>query len=278
MNKEYDKNVIDFNIDNEDSFLNMKAYEYYKGVMSFEVTYGNFSTELLGYLGNLNPQLLLYDNLRLSGNSMLRINESEEITYGNIDMQSLAGDIPCGSAQRCRIHDFKTKLIYQNNVLSLKNFALFLDKSTVSGMGVIDNGYVNLNFYVDSISPEKLCQYWSVDLYPDLNKWYCSNVKFGKINNLKFQIKGQMGNNLIYNDVSNYKVDAEVKDVAIKFHDNFDPVKIVNGKLSLHNNDFIITSDNSDFRGMVIKDANLKIENLNDANAVMKINGSSIEM
>ncbi|QLK58149.1 DUF3971 domain-containing protein [Ehrlichia ruminantium] len=276
MNKEYDKNIVDVNIDNGNSFLNMTAYEYYKGVMSFEVTYGNFSTEVLGYLGNLNSKFLLYDSLKLSGAAMLRISEHEEITYGNIDIQRLVGDIPCISMHRCRIHDLKTKLVYQNNVFSLKNFSLFLDQSTVFGMGVIDNGYVNLNFDVDSISPEKLCQYWSVDLYPDLNKWYCSNVKLGKIDNLKFQIKGQMGNSLIYNDVSNYKVDADVKNVAIKFHDNFDPVKIVSGKLLLHDNNFIVTSDNSDFRGMVIGDANLKIENLSDANAVMKITGTSI--
>ncbi|WP_196492733.1 AsmA-like C-terminal domain-containing protein [Ehrlichia ruminantium] len=276
MNKEYDKNVIDFNIDNDSSFLNMKAYEYYKGVMSFEVTYGNFSTELLGYLGNLGAQLSLYNDLKLSGSAMLRISEDEKITYGNIDIQNLVGDIPCNSVKKCHVHDFKTKLIYQNSVLFLKNFSLLLDQSAVSGMGVVDNEYVNLNFDIDSISPEKLCQYWSVDLYPDLNKWYCSNVKLGKINNVKFQIKGQRGNNPVYDDVSNYKIDAEVKNVTIAFHDSFDPVKIVSGKLSLLNDNFVMTSNNLDFKGMVIGNANLKIENLNDANAVMEISGSSV--
>ncbi|WDM85786.1 DUF3971 domain-containing protein [Ehrlichia sp. JZT12] len=275
MNRGYDKNTIDFDIENGDSFVNMRAYEHYRGIMSFEVSYGNFSTKILGYLGNLNAQLPLYDGLNFSGDAVLRINEYNAVAYGDINIQHLNGTLPCASSEQCYIHSFKTRLIYQNGILSVKSFSLLLDQSKVTAIGVVDNEDINLSFDFDAVSPEKLCDYWFTSLYPDLKGWYCSNITGGEVSNIKLQIKGKWKDTLISNNLSNYNISADIENVSIKFNDNFSPVKIIHGKLLLHDNSFIITSDNLNFKGMMIQNGNLKIENLQDENAVMIIDGIS---
>ncbi|ABD45203.1 hypothetical protein ECHHL_0220 [Ehrlichia chaffeensis str. Heartland] len=276
MNKGYDKNTIDFNVENDNSFISMTVHEHYKGIMSFEISYGNFNTKVLGYLGNLNAKLPLYDNLNFSGDIVLRIDEHDEITYGDVNIQRIKGVVPCVSSRKCYIHDFRTRLVYQNDILSVKNFFLLLDQSKIVATGMIDNENVDLTFNFDVIFPKTLCDYWFVNLYPDLNRWYCTNVTDGKITDLKLQIKGKRDGMFIYNDLSNYNVSANIENVSIKFNHNFDPVRIVHGKLYLRDNQFIITSDNSDFKGVVIQDGILKIDNLKDENAVMTISGSSV--
>ncbi|RZB12455.1 DUF3971 domain-containing protein [Ehrlichia minasensis] len=276
INKGYDKNTIDFNLENDNSFVSMTVHEHYKGVMSLEMSYGNFSTKILGYLGNLNTQLPLYENLNFSGDVVLKIDEYDKITYGNVNVQSIKGVIPCVSSHKCYVHDFRTKLVYQNDILSVKNFFVLLDQSKIVANGVIDDENVSLNFNIDAVSPEVLCNYWVTNLYPDLNHWYCTNVKEGKISDLKLQIKGKWDNIFLYNDFSSYNVNADIKNVSIKFNDNFDPVRIVHGKLYLHDNKFVITSNDSSFKEMVVKDGILAIEDLRDTNAVMNISGNSV--
>ncbi|MGN7618700.1 MAG: YhdP family protein [Ehrlichia sp.] len=276
MNKGYDKNTIDVNIENDNSFISMKAYEHYKGVMSFEMSYGNFDTKILGYLGNLNARLPLYENLNFSGDAILKINEDSDIAYGDVNIQSLKGAIPCVSSNQCYIHDLKTRLIYQNGILSVKNFSLLVDQSNITATGAVESEDVNLRFNFDVISPEKLCDYWFVSLYPDLNKWYCNNVTGEEISDIKLQIKGKWRNAFIHNDLSGYNVSANITNVSIKFSDSFDPVKIVQGKLLLYDNNFVITSDNSNFKGMTIQDGVLKIEDISDENAIMSIDGNSV--
>ena len=276
VNRGYDKNTIDFNVENDNSFISMKVHEHYKGIMSFEISYGNFSTKILGYLGNLNAQLPLYENLNFSGDVTLRVNERGEVTYGDINVQSIKGHVPCISSHKCYIHDFRTRLVYQNDVLSVKNFTLLLDQSKIIAAGVVDNENVNLNFNIDVVSPKTLCNYWSVNLYPDLNHWYCTNVTGGEISDIRLQIKGKRNEILVHDDLSSYSVSADIENVSIKFNDNFDPVRIVHGKLYLRDNQFFITSDNSDFKGMIVQDGVLKIENLKNVSAVMSISGSSV--
>ncbi|OUC04422.1 hypothetical protein DB91_02795 [Ehrlichia sp. Wisconsin_h] len=276
VDRGYDKNTIDFNVENDNSFISMTVHEHYKGIMSFEISYGNFSTKILGYLGSLNEQLPLYENLNFSGDVILRVNEYGEITYSDINVQSIKGGIPCVSSHKCYIHDFRTRLVYQNDVLSVKNFSLLLDQSKIVATGAVDNENVNLNFNIDVISPRTLCNYWVVNLYPDLNHWYCTNVIEGKMSDIRLQIKGKRDEIFVHDDLSSYNVSADIENVSIKFNDNFDPVRIVHGKLYLRDNQFFITSDNSDFKGMIVQGVVLKIENLKNVNAVMSISGSSV--
>ena len=275
VNKEYDKNTVDFEMESSDSFVSMKAYDHYRGIMSFEASYGNFSTRLLGYLGNLNAQLPLYEDLNFSGDVVLKINEDNAISYGDVNIQSLKGTIPCASSKQCYIHDFRSRLIYQNGVLSVKNFSLLLDQSKISAIGVVNSEDVNLSFNFDIILSEKLCDYWVGGLYPDLNKWYCYNISGGNISDITLQIKGKWKDIFDHYDLSNYDISADIKNVSMRFNEDFDPIKIVNGKLLLHDNKFVITSDDSNFKGVLIQNGTLNIENLNDKNAVMNITGNS---
>ncbi|MDN5247637.1 MAG: AsmA-like C-terminal domain-containing protein [Wolbachia endosymbiont of Tyrophagus putrescentiae] len=208
--------------------------------------------------------LKLGEDANLNGNFSVKINKKNEVLNGDIYILS-------ADKNSTTLRDVNIKLVYHDQLLSVKNFHFNLKDMYLSLVGKMNFGtnHALLRVNISKFSAKDVCAYMP-DSAAKFKDWYCSNID-GDIVNTVIDFSGKVNES----NLSNVKITADIENGSVKFDDDFVPVEKLNGNLKLKNGNLEITVDNAKFQNFAINGGNININSLEREDAVLVIHGQA---
>ncbi|QXK91692.1 AsmA-like C-terminal domain-containing protein [Neoehrlichia mikurensis] len=275
IKKRYDSNVFSFTLGSNNSFMQLTLFEHYKGIISLNMTYNNFHTRLLRFLGFIDKRLLLYDSIdNILGNLNVVFDEYDNIKSADVNLQNINGSIPCVNTSICNVSNLSIQLNYNDDLLIVKDFSFFIDESNISVSGKLNTSKQDFGIDIKThmVNTNVVCNYWPDMLYHKVKAWYCANVSNGNFSDVNATLNGNISD--INDIILNYNISSYINNVSIMLDDH-KFIKILKGKLLLDNENFAISSNSANFQGVDIVEGHVSMK-MNDVNAVMYIKGQAI--
>ncbi|QKX02281.1 YhdP family protein [Wolbachia endosymbiont of Dirofilaria (Dirofilaria) immitis] len=236
-------------------------------------TFYNLKLGLLSEFFTLVKNYSLNKDVGFKGSFSMKINRKNEVVDGNIyvlDIRNYVNkDLP--------ITNVNISLTYNNGVMSVRNFCFNLYDISLSLIGKINLSTNNalLRANIGRLAARDLCTYVPDSVVNSkFKKWYCRNIN-GNIINTVISFNGKI-NNLINNNLSNVAVIADIENGSVKFDENSEQVKELNGYLTLRNNNLKITINSAKFQNFTIDSGYIEMNSFNEEDSVLVINGQAV--
>ncbi|APR97737.1 YhdP family protein [Wolbachia endosymbiont of Folsomia candida] len=274
IGKREDSNVLDINIQTKDKKRLLDDLSItIKNRNNLLNIYGTFYDLKLGLFSELSTLVKSYnldENIGFKGNFSLKINEKNEIIDGNIYVLNTESKdlIP---------NSVNINLIYSNKIISVKNFHFKLKDTYLSLIGKMNfnTNHALMRVNISKIAAKDLCVYVPGGVVNDeFKSWYCDNID-GNILNTIISFNGKI-NNLIDDDLSDVIIVADIENGSVKFDEDFEQVKELNGELILKNNNLKIAVNSAKFQNFTINNSDIEMNSLNKENSVLTINGKAV--
>ena len=268
----YDGRLFSLELTSGASSVKVKVSEHYRGVISLNVKCDNFNTALFEYIRFLDGVLPLYNKVLISGAADIVLDAHDRIEYCDIDLQSLKGTVPYGLHDSIIVHGFRVRARYSDHELLLSDFNLLMDDVALKVRAYFNAINNRLNASVSSyeLKTQQVCRYWPEQLYPDLKRWYCSNVVEGTFREPQVTFHGHTDD---IKNVANYRFSAHVRDAAIMVSNGWGAVNIVDGGLLLDRGELVIRSGNYSFRGVNAVEGVAVIKDIGSRDARLEMRG-----
>ncbi|MGL9732972.1 MAG: YhdP family protein [Wolbachia sp.] len=258
-----DKGFLDdlsITIKNRNNLLNLHGIFYNLKLGLFN----EFSTLIKNY--NLNKEI------KFKGNFSMRINGKDEIVDGNIYVLNTENH----SNKNLALTNVNVNLTYSDEIISVKNFHFKLNDMYLSLIGKINisTKHTMLRVNISKFAAKDLCIY-----VPDgtmnnrFKKWYCDNID-GDIVNTIIVFNGKI-NSLVNNDLSDVVIVANIENGSVRFDEDFEQVKELNGDLTLKNNNLTIAVNSAKFQNFTIDCVSIEMNFFDKEEFVLVINGKA---
>ncbi|QOD38207.1 YhdP family protein [Candidatus Wolbachia massiliensis] len=237
--------------------------------------YGTFYDLKLGLFSEFSTLVKNYNldkNIGFKGNFSVRINGKNEVVDGNVYVLNTENH----SKKNLSVTNVNINLAYSDGIISVKNFHFNLNGSYLSLMGKMNfnTNHALLRVNISKLAAKDLCIYVPGGVVNDeFKNWYCDNID-GDIVNTIISFNGKI-NDLTGGDLSDIVVVADIENGSVKFDEDFEQVKELNGDLVLKNSNLKITVDSARFQNFTIDGGDIKMNFLDKEDSVLTINGQA---
>ncbi|MCU7612506.1 DUF3971 domain-containing protein [Anaplasma capra] len=268
----YDGRVFSLELVSSLSSVKVEISEHYKGIISLNLKCDNFNTALFEYIRFLDGVLPSYNKMLLSGTADVVLDSHNQIEYCDIDLQSLKGKVPYERHGDITVHGFRAKARYSDRELLLSDFNLLVDDIALKARASFGARSGRLDASVGSyeIKAQRICKYWSEELYPDLKRWYCGNVLDGAFREPQLSFSGHISD---MRNVENYRFSSHVRDATISISDELGAVNVVDGDLLLDKGTLVIRSGNYNYRGIDAVEGVATVKQIGSHDAKLEVRG-----
>jgi hypothetical protein len=233
--------------------------------------YGTFYDLKLGLFSEFSTLVKSYNldkNIGFKGNFSLKINKKSKIVDGNVYVLN---------TENKNLALTNVNLTYSDGIISVKNFHFKLNDTYLSLIGKMNfnTNHALMRVNISRFAAKDLCTYVPDGVVnSEFKSWYCDNID-GNILNTIVSFNGKI-NNLIDDDLSDIVVVADIENGSVKFDEDFEQVKELNGDLILRNNNLKITVNSAKFQNFTINGGDIEMNSLDKENSVLTINGQAI--
>ncbi|WP_168464718.1 YhdP family protein [Wolbachia endosymbiont of Ctenocephalides felis wCfeT] len=238
--------------------------------------YGTFYDLKLGLFSEVFASVKNYNldkNVGLKGNFLLKINDKGEVVDGNVYVLSTENNANDNSS----LTNVNINLAYNAGIMNVRNFHFKFRDIYLSLMGKMNFDIKHALFRVNisRLAAKDLCVY-----VPDgvLNKkfqdWYCENID-GNIVNTILSFNGKI-KDLFDDDLSDVVIVADIENGSVKFDEDFEQVRELNGDLIIKNNNLKINVNNAKFQNFTINGGDIEMNSLDKDDSVLTINGQAV--
>ncbi|MDR0288756.1 MAG: DUF3971 domain-containing protein [Rickettsiales bacterium] len=237
--------------------------------------YGTFYNLKLGLFNEFSTLVKSYNlnkEIGFKGNFSMRINGKDEVVDGNIYVLNTENH----SGKNLALTNVNVNLTYSDEIISVKNFHFKLNGMYLSLIGKMNfsTNHTLLRVNISKFAAKDLCTYVPDGIVNNrFKKWYCDNID-GDIVNTIISFNGKI-NSLVNDDLSDVVIVADIENGSIRFDEDFEQVKELNGDLTLKNNNLTIAVNSAKFQNFTIDGGSIEMNFLDKEESVLVINGKA---
>ncbi|WP_265035486.1 MULTISPECIES: DUF3971 domain-containing protein [unclassified Wolbachia] len=277
IGKGEDFNVLDIHVNTKDGkgFLDDLSITI-KNRNNLLNVYGTFYDLKLGLLSEFSTLVKSYNldkNIGFKGSFSVKINKKDEIVDGNIYVLNTENYLDKNLA----LTNVNINLTYSDGIISVKNFHFKLNGMYLSLIGKMNfsTSHALLRINISKFAAKDLCTYVPDSVVNSKFKsWYCDNID-GDVLNTIVSFNGKI-KNLVDDDLSDIVVVADIENGSVKFDEDFEQARELNGDLTFKNNNLKITANSAKFQNFTINGGDIEMKSLNKENSVLTINGQAV--
>ncbi|WP_395462836.1 AsmA-like C-terminal domain-containing protein [Wolbachia endosymbiont of Cantharis cryptica] len=277
IGKGEDFNVLDIRVHTKDErgFLDDLSItiKNRNNLLNVYGTFYDLKLELFSEFSTLVKNYNLDKNIGFKGNFSMRINGKNEVIDGNIYVLNTENHLN----KNLSITNVNVNLTYSDGIISIKNFHFNLNGTYLSLMGKMNfsTNHALLRVNISKFAAKDLCTYVPDGIVNNKFKnWYCDNID-GDVLNTIVSFNGKI-NNLVGNDLSDIVVVADIENGSVKFDEDFEQVRELNGDLVLKNNNLKITVNSAKFQNFTIDGGDIEMNSLDKEDSVLTIKGQAV--
>ncbi|MDM8334971.1 YhdP family protein [Wolbachia pipientis] len=277
VGKGEDSNILDVHVYTKDEkgvlgdlSITIKNHN---NLLNMHGTFYNLKLEPFSEFSTLVKNYNLGKDIGFKGNFSMRINGKDEVVDGNIYVLNTENH----SDKSLAMTNVNVNLTYSDGIISVKNFHFNLNGAYLSLMGKMNFSTNNalLRVNVSKFAAKDLCTYIPDGIVnSEFKNWYCNNID-GDIVNTVISFNGKI-NSLINNDLSDIVIVADIENGSVRFDEDFEQVKELNGDLILRNNNLKITVNNAKFQNFTIDGGDIEMNSLDKEDSILIINGQAV--
>ncbi|MGL9688573.1 MAG: YhdP family protein [Wolbachia sp.] len=237
--------------------------------------YGTFYNLKLGLFNEFSTLVKSYNldkEIGFKGNFSMRINGKDEVVDGNIYVLSTENH----SGKNLALTNVNVNLTYSDEIISVKNFHFKLNGMYLSLIGKMNfsTNHTLLRVNISKFAAKNLCTYVPDGIVNNrFKKWYCDNID-GDIVNTIISFNGKI-NSLVNDDLSDVVIVADIENGSVRFDEDFEQVKELNGDLTLKNNNLTIAVNSAKFQNFTIDGGSIEMNFHDKEESVLVINGKA---
>ncbi|MDG7052660.1 MAG: DUF3971 domain-containing protein [Wolbachia endosymbiont of Alcedoecus sp.] len=237
--------------------------------------YGTFYNLKLGLFNEFSTLVKSYNlnrEIGFKGNFSMRINGKDEVVDGNIYVLNTENH----SGKNLALTNVNVNLTYSDEIISVKNFHFKLNGMYLSLIGKMNfsTNHTLLRVNISKFAAKDLCTYVPDSIVNNrFKKWYCDNID-GDIVNTIISFNGKI-NSLVNDDLSDVVIAADIENGSVRFDEDFEQVKELNGDLILKNNNLTIAVNSAKFQNFTIDGGSIEMNFLDKEESVLVINGKA---
>jgi|GEM_PF-4257298 len=237
--------------------------------------YGTFYNLKLGLFNEFSTLVKSYNldkEIGFKGNFSMRINGKDEVVDGNIYVLNTENH----SSKNLALTNVNVNLTYSDEIISVKNFHFKLNGMYLSLIGKMNfsTNHTLLRVNISKFAAKDLCTYVPDGIVNNrFKKWYCDNID-GDIVNTIISFNGKI-NSLVNDDLSDVVIVADIENGSVRFDEDFEQVKELNGDLTLKNNNLTIAVNSAKFQNFTIDGGSIEMNFLDKEESVLVINGKA---
>jgi hypothetical protein len=237
--------------------------------------YGTFYNLKLGLFNEFSTLVKSYNldkEIGFKGNFSMRINGKDEVVDGNIYVLNTENH----SGKNLALTNVNVNLTYSDEIISVKNFHFKLNGMYLSLIGKMNfsTNHTLLRVNISKFAAKDLCTYIPDGIVNnEFKKWYCDNID-GDIVNTVISFNGKI-NSLVNDGLSDVVIVADIENGSVRFDEDFEQVKGLNGDLILKNNNLTIAVNSAEFQNFTIDGGSVEMNFLDKENSVLVINGKA---
>ncbi|MDR2548452.1 MAG: DUF3971 domain-containing protein, partial [Rickettsiales bacterium] len=237
--------------------------------------YGTFYNLKLGLFNEFSTLVKSYNldkEIGFKGNFSMRINGKDEVVDGNIYVLNTENH----SDKNLALTNVNVNLTYSDEIISVKNFHFKLNGMYLSLIGKMNfsTNHTLLRVNISKLAAKDLCTYVPDGIVNNrFKKWYCDNID-GDIVNTIISFNGKI-NSLVNDDLSDVVIVADIENGSVRFDEDFEQVKELNGDLTLKNNNLTIAVNSAKFQNFTIDGGSVEMNFLDKEDSVLVINGKA---
>lgn len=273
IGKRKDFNVLNINVQTKDKKGLLDdlsiTIKNRNNLLNIYGTFYDLKLLLFSKLSTLVKSYNLDENIGLKGNFSLKINEKSEIANGSIYVLNT-------ESKNLIRNSVNINLIYSNKIISVKNFHFKLKDTYLSLIGKMNfnTNHALMRVNISKFVAKDLCIYIPSGIVNnEFQSWYCDNID-GNILNTVLSFNGKI-NDLIDDDLSDIVVTADIENGSVKFDEDFEHIKELNGDLILKNNNLKIAVDSAKFQNFTISSGDIEMNSFDKESSVLTINGKA---
>ncbi len=261
-------NMIINNGSKNDMLVNLHAFENHDRSMILSAKFSHLDIGLL--VGNVFPEL--------SGNFLVEIDKKNKVTDGQLNITKAQGKIKLYSdMERFNLNSANLDLKYSNGIVDIQSLNVQIDQINLLIGGKIDVNtkaqQASLKVQIDQVPAKGLCYYFPAST--NFKHWYCNNVIGGNISDIIVELEAVIPKLEEGLSLSSVNLKANIKDIATKFHEDFEPISNLNGNISIQNNSLKIIAEKAQFQNFTINNGSVEAHNLGEANLKLDIKGNA---
>ncbi len=206
------------------------------------------------------------------GSFSMKINGKDEVVDGNIYILNTDNH----QNKNLAITNVNVNLTYSNGVISVKNFHFNLNGTYLSLIGKMNfsTNHALFRVNISRLVAKDLCTYVPDGIVNNrFKKWYCDNID-GDIVNTIISFNGKI-NSLVNDDLSDVVIVADIENGSVRFDEDFEQVRELNGDLILKNNNLTIAVNSAKFQNFTIDGGSVEMNFLDKEESVLVINGKA---
>ncbi|MGL9762272.1 MAG: YhdP family protein [Wolbachia sp.] len=237
--------------------------------------YGTFYNLKFGLFNEFSTLVKSYNldkEIGFKGNFSMRINGKDEVVDGNIYILNTENH----SGKNLALTNVNVNLTYNDEIISVKNFHFKLNGMYLSLIGKMNfsTNHTLLRVNISKFAAKDLCSYVPDGIVNNrFKKWYCDNID-GDIVNTIISFNGKI-NSLVNDDLSDVVIVADIENGSVRFDEDFEQVKELNGDLTLKNNNLTIAVNSAKFQNFTIDGGSIEMNFLDKEESVLVINGKA---
>ncbi|MCA4775230.1 AsmA-like C-terminal domain-containing protein [Wolbachia endosymbiont of Mansonella ozzardi] len=237
--------------------------------------YGTFYNLKLGLFNEFSTLVKSYNldkEIGFKGNFSMRINGKDEVVDGSIYVLNTENH----SGKNLALTNVNVNLTYSDEIISVKNFHFKLNGMYLSLIGKMNfsTNRTLLRVNINKFAAKDLCTYVPDGIVNnEFKKWYCDNID-GDIVNTIISFNGKI-NSLANDDLSDVVIVADIENGSVRFDEDFEQVKELNGDLILKNNSLTIAVNSAKFQNFTVDSGSVEMNFLDREESVLVINGKA---
>ncbi|MGL9718188.1 MAG: YhdP family protein [Wolbachia sp.] len=235
-------------------------------------TFYNLKLGLFNEFSTLVKSYNLDREIGFKGNFSIRINGKDEVVDGNIYVLNTENH----SGKNLALTNVNVNLTYSDEIISVRNFHFKLNGMYLSLIGKMNfsTNHTLLRINISKFAAKDLCTYVPDSIVNNrFKKWYCDNID-GDIINTIISFNGKI-NSLVNDDLSDVVIAADIENGSVRFDEDFEQVKGLNGDLILKNNNLTIAVNSAKFQNFTIDGGSIEMNSLDKEESVLVINGKA---